>query len=38
MTALIRDESDVLVRTRRACHGCGRMLELTALRDGLPGP
>ena len=22
-------------RTRRACYGCGRMLELSALREGL---
>jgi hypothetical protein len=26
----------VLVRARRACYGCGRTLELSALRDGPP--
>lgn len=26
----------VLERTRRACYGCGRTLELSALREGPP--
>jgi hypothetical protein len=36
MAELTRDESDVLLRTRRAGHGCARTLEITALRDGQP--
>jgi hypothetical protein len=36
--ALAPLNGEVLVRTRRACYGCGRTLELSALRDGPPRP
>jgi hypothetical protein len=38
MAELARDEGDVLARTRPACHGCARTLEITGLRDGPPRP
>ena len=32
--AEITGDDAVLARTRRACYGCGRTLEISALRDG----
>jgi hypothetical protein len=35
--AELADGGDAVVaRTRRACYGCGRTLEISALRDGPP--
>jgi hypothetical protein len=33
---LTADRAVGLVRTRRACYGCGRVLEISALREGPP--
>ena len=32
--AELTGDDAVLARSRRACHGCGRTLEISALRDG----
>jgi hypothetical protein len=34
--AELTEAGAVLARTRRACYGCGRTLEISALRDGPP--
>lgn len=35
--ATLTDEAEaVLARTRRVCYGCGRTVELSALRDAPP--
>jgi hypothetical protein len=34
LAELTRDDDAVLARARRACHGCNRTLEISALRDG----
>ncbi len=39
MTGVLAELADgdaVLARTRRACYGCGRTLEISALREGPP--
>jgi hypothetical protein len=34
LTAILHELDALLMRRRRACYGCGRTLELSALREG----
>jgi len=34
LAELVGEAEPVLARRRRACYGCGRTLELSALREG----
>ena len=36
LAKLMADGDARLTRTRRACYGCARVLEISALRDGPP--
>lgn len=36
LTGLLDEADTILARRRRVCYGCGRTVELSAMRDG-PG-